>query len=90
MECPVCGNKVSEHIDYCSRCGWEHIKFFFNMSSKEKQVFQTELDLARQAWRKKLMSDIKDKKIKVVVGLDFGTSSSGYAYAFVDDGKIVG
>ena len=89
MECPVCGNKVSEHITYCSRCGWKHIKIFLNMSNEEKQVFQTELDLARQAWRKKLMSDIKDKKIKVVVGLDFGTSSSGYAYAFVDDGKIV-
>jgi hypothetical protein len=27
--------------------------------------------------------------VRVVVGLDFGTSRSGYAYAFVDDGRIV-
>jgi molecular chaperone DnaK (HSP70) len=88
-ECPVCGNKVAHNVDHCSRCGWGHIKYFFNMSDKEKQDFQQELDQARQAWRKKLMGDIQDKKIKVVVGLDFGTSRSGYAYAFVDDGKIV-
>lgn len=30
-----------------------------------------------------------DKSIKVVVGIDFGTSRSGYAYAFLDDGKII-
>ncbi|MEY3199266.1 MAG: hypothetical protein RJA13_1224 [Bacteroidota bacterium] len=30
-----------------------------------------------------------DKSIKVVVGIDFGTSRSGYAYAFLDDKKII-
>ena len=30
-----------------------------------------------------------DKSIKVVVGIDFGTSRSGYAYAFIDDKKII-
>jgi len=30
-----------------------------------------------------------DNSIKVVVGIDFGTSRSGYAYAFIDDKKII-
>jgi hypothetical protein len=30
-----------------------------------------------------------DKSIKVVVGIDFGTSRSGYAYAFTGDNKII-
>lgn len=30
-----------------------------------------------------------DKSIRVVVGIDFGTSRSGYAYAFLDDKKII-
>ena len=31
-----------------------------------------------------------DKQIKVVIAIDFGTSRSGYAYAFKDDKKIIG
>ncbi|OKH41616.1 chaperone protein [Calothrix sp. HK-06] len=31
-----------------------------------------------------------NQRISVVVGIDFGTSRSGYAYAFIDDKKIIG
>lgn len=33
---------------------------------------------------------LDDKSIRVVIGIDFGTSRSGYAYAFTDDKRIVG
>ena len=32
---------------------------------------------------------IENQSIRVVIGIDFGTSRSGYAYAFVDDKRVV-
>ncbi|MCX5983808.1 MAG: hypothetical protein NTY89_18860 [Nostocales cyanobacterium LacPavin_0920_SED1_MAG_38_18] len=33
---------------------------------------------------------LDSKKIKVVAAIDFGTSRSGYAYAFKDDKRVIG
>lgn len=33
---------------------------------------------------------LDNKKIKVVAAIDFGTSRSGYAYAFIDDKRVIG
>ncbi len=65
MKCPVCGNKIQEDDQrLCECCGWEFDRYVTELSSRERELYDRKLGLARQNWKELLQAREKVRRLK--------------------------
>ncbi len=57
MKCPVCNNEIkNDDQRLCEGCGWEFDRYVTELSSRERELYDQKLGLARKNWKELLQA----------------------------------